>query len=860
MGRSRSAEGGVHEKAQPRVRDDARRPRDPREPIAEHADADALLGLQRSIGNAAVVRLLRAPAASRQGGPLDAGLTRAIHGARGRGQSLPGPLQRSMSTALGRDLGGVRVHTDAHADGLSRALSAQAFTVGSDVFFRRGAYQPSTAFSRRVLAHELTHVAQDSGSRRSGPLTVGHADDRCEREADATSDRLLRGEPVSVRQRGDGSIRRYTVIDHASNGTPNYTKFRTTSGVGFDQMFPWQKTVAHEIDPELQKRRFQLGYVTGATRFPRLRVADTGEMAIKDTDGDSEEKAFYATPGLIAGSNERLGDIGSAVELVLSRSNSIETPVPGTQENKRLYRVTPRLVGSLVNETTMSECNEIAGAVTAGLGQSGVVRFTSDDEEKRTKMDYDEPTESMSTQRIAAAVINRESPEEMTEKLADATPQQIRALRPRFRAQITAGRLPETAVALMAASWVPETARQEILLRLQSGETLTYTNVRFIIQRHYQTLSVRAYARASSGDRSLGSRGLGVNEYAMPEVGESFGIFNLKSFRDTTVRGQTGMFNYKALTDEELQELNDQLKPEELARQPKYAIELLFAVTRDAMFKRAWTWHFAAVIARSGHDVMTFENYNRATTEKHTWQELFETLEQEYQQAAADPTVTNAKAFATKVQAIVNQVGGDNLEIVRDFSNPTSRWYFQMYGPPTKTGQSFHASWEGGDFTAALTLTVGAEALPAFKNTKKLLVTQERDQTLLQIDDAAKADYRALVDEHLAAIDAAQTKLEVVKLQRATGALPRQLKQRFIDEANRLSQRDGLRTGGADLTMQSTWLEIGMVLNTRATMASRKLGTTSSFWHPHVHARLTTASTDLPTLRLKLLALQTLNP
>ena len=75
-----------------------------------------------------------------------------------------------------------------------------------------------------------------------------------------------------------------------------------------------------------------------------------------------------------------------------------------------------------------------------------------------------------------------------------------------------------------------------------------------------------------------------------------------------------------------------------------------------------------------------------------------------------------------------------------------------------------------------------------------------------------------------------------------------------------LLAHDGLRTGGADLTMQSTWLEISMVLNTRATMASRKLGTTSSFWHPHVHARLTTASTDLPTLRLKLLALQTLNP
>jgi len=65
-----------------------------------------------------------------------------------------------MGRALGSDLGGVKVHTDAKAEKLNRALSAEAFTLGSDVFFSKGAYQPNTPSGSRLIAHELTHVVQ----------------------------------------------------------------------------------------------------------------------------------------------------------------------------------------------------------------------------------------------------------------------------------------------------------------------------------------------------------------------------------------------------------------------------------------------------------------------------------------------------------------------------------------------------------------------------------------------------------------------------------------------------------------------------------------------------------------------------
>jgi hypothetical protein len=106
----------------------------------------------------------RAPAVRRaagaEGGALDAGVQQEIERARGRGQRLPAPARGAMEQALGADFGGVRVHTDARADRLSRSLQARAFTTGQDIFFRSGEYDPGSSGGRGLLAHELAHVVQ----------------------------------------------------------------------------------------------------------------------------------------------------------------------------------------------------------------------------------------------------------------------------------------------------------------------------------------------------------------------------------------------------------------------------------------------------------------------------------------------------------------------------------------------------------------------------------------------------------------------------------------------------------------------------------------------------------------------------
>jgi hypothetical protein len=67
----------------------------------------------------------------------------------------------------GADFSGVKVHHDAGGDRLNRALNARAFTTGKDIFFRQGEYKPASQGGQELIAHELTHVVQQTGAGRT---------------------------------------------------------------------------------------------------------------------------------------------------------------------------------------------------------------------------------------------------------------------------------------------------------------------------------------------------------------------------------------------------------------------------------------------------------------------------------------------------------------------------------------------------------------------------------------------------------------------------------------------------------------------------------------------------------------------
>jgi len=116
----------------------------------------------------------------------------------GTGHALDGRVQGQMSSAFGYDFSGVRVHTDGHAGELSSQLNARAFTIGSDVAFASGEYQPGTLVGDALIAHELAHVVQQGGGKQSGGPQTKDASLSDDRSLELDADRSAVGAVVSA--------------------------------------------------------------------------------------------------------------------------------------------------------------------------------------------------------------------------------------------------------------------------------------------------------------------------------------------------------------------------------------------------------------------------------------------------------------------------------------------------------------------------------------------------------------------------------------------------------------------------------------------------------------------------------------
>lgn len=94
---------------------------------------------------------------------VDTATEGGINASQGGGQPMPEALRSRMESGFGADFSRVRLHTDSRAVDLSRGIQAKAFTYGNDIYFNRGQYSPDTTAGQHLIAHELTHVMQQSG-------------------------------------------------------------------------------------------------------------------------------------------------------------------------------------------------------------------------------------------------------------------------------------------------------------------------------------------------------------------------------------------------------------------------------------------------------------------------------------------------------------------------------------------------------------------------------------------------------------------------------------------------------------------------------------------------------------------------
>ena len=88
---------------------------------------------------------------------------RGIAALNGGGAPLPGGLRAYFEGRLGYDFAAVRLHTGGNAARTAQALNARAYTMGSDLVFAEGQYSPGTREGKRLIAHELAHVIQQTG-------------------------------------------------------------------------------------------------------------------------------------------------------------------------------------------------------------------------------------------------------------------------------------------------------------------------------------------------------------------------------------------------------------------------------------------------------------------------------------------------------------------------------------------------------------------------------------------------------------------------------------------------------------------------------------------------------------------------
>jgi Domain of unknown function (DUF4157) len=146
-------------------------------------------------------------------------------GLRSPGQPLDAKTRAFFEPRLGHDFSKVRIHSDPKANESARAVSANAYTVGNAIVFANRPSGFGDSAGLRLIAHELSHVVQQSGLSHSfGELRVGAADSAYEREADQVAKAVVSNQTAARPiHRTMPSVQRDPAPNAAQNPAPAST-------------------------------------------------------------------------------------------------------------------------------------------------------------------------------------------------------------------------------------------------------------------------------------------------------------------------------------------------------------------------------------------------------------------------------------------------------------------------------------------------------------------------------------------------------------------------------------------------------------------------------------------------------------
>jgi len=141
-------------------------------------------------------------------GPISSEVPPIVHDVlRSPGQPLDASTRAFMEPRFGHDFSKVRVHTDERAAESAEAVNALAYTVGTHIVFAPSQYHPILPFGQYLLAHELTHVAQQGNYNDIAmPSSVDGMDSPAELEAEKTATSIMVGTSCASPQAKSGNV------------------------------------------------------------------------------------------------------------------------------------------------------------------------------------------------------------------------------------------------------------------------------------------------------------------------------------------------------------------------------------------------------------------------------------------------------------------------------------------------------------------------------------------------------------------------------------------------------------------------------------------------------------------------------
>ncbi|AFE07455.1 hypothetical protein COCOR_07307 [Corallococcus coralloides DSM 2259] len=515
-----------------------------------------------------------------------------------RGRALPWRLRVRFERAFGADLSAVRLHEHP----LVASLGAQALCWGEQILFAPGALELDLTRGTRILAHELVHVLQ----QRAGRVPHGNGgngllvDEALEAEAESLAAQALSGERAHLtaswaRTSPTPALQAYHVIQNAQFVAQDVNLHNATFETQRDGLrpHPYPKTHADSFLIDAGTANVMVR----AHNQVALRFSDDNELAIEDTDPRHEQpKHFFATDSAITRCNRALRSAGSSYRIAKvpgPRYLEIGPPAqPGCLPflsgpgPKRLFQVAMSEDGQL--EPAVSQnCNEISGKVmgeqqdaqrTVRLKQSGNQLFLNLPRWQLGGWAPAFPAHGDIPFRLAVLITTflfhgqGEGP-----NAAAARQRAVNDYQVGLQAALAGANTPNAQMAALAGYNGPIGRNYGRLVnRVRANAPMTLNGVNLngpTLSARYEQLLFR----------------LGLNAYADPRVGDAFQTYSvgaMERYQDAQLRNWMRM--------------RDEVAPRPVAPIPP-----------PVYCEPVWEYHWGGVVAESGADRITFENYAR---------------------------------------------------------------------------------------------------------------------------------------------------------------------------------------------------------------------------------------------------------